>query len=167
MKTIRGWAEALPTKIKDRFYANMRDSEILDEKFSSFKHSVSSAFTWGATPEKHKYWDLVSNGKFDEAELSLTEPEHPESYLSDFKNTLEKLESLLRLGATKSGRYRGQWKEDRFPSYHIRKALGHIVDATESTPTAIDQETGSSHLINAIARLMIAHEQECLLKEAN
>ena len=167
MKTIRQWAEELPPNIKERFYSNMEFQGKMDrfnDNHDSFEDAILSSFRWNKAPEESGYWGLVSEGEFDEAENLL---EKSVSYISDFKNTLEKLESLLKLGATKSGRYRGQWKEDRSPTYHLEKALGHIVKATESAPTAIDEDTGDSHLINAIARLMIAHEQECLLKEAN
>jgi hypothetical protein len=85
-----------------------------------------------------------------------------DKFLSDFKNTLEQVENLLRQGATKEGRYRGQWKLDKWPSFHAAKALGHINEALQEVPSKRDDDTGHSHLINAIARLMIAHEKECL-----
>jgi len=81
-------------------------------------------------------------------------------YLSDFKHTLEQLEKLARHGATKPGRYRCQWREDRDPMYHCMKAMGHLQQATKQYPTLKDPEHGGSHLINTILRLMIANEQE-------
>jgi hypothetical protein len=83
-------------------------------------------------------------------------------YLDDFKSVLDDVEELLQEGAKKPGRFRGQWKEDRHKEYHAEKAISHIDQAypdNEFDHWHKDPETGKSHLINAIARLLIAEQR--------
>jgi hypothetical protein len=85
-----------------------------------------------------------------------------DKFLSDFKNTLEQVESLLQEGAQIDGRYRGQWKVDKWAHYHTAKGIGHARQALEQVPSKRDGDSKRSHFINAIARLMIANEMEFL-----
>ena len=87
-----------------------------------------------------------------------------DKFLSDFKNTLEQVEALLQEGAKIEGRYRGQWKVDKWAHYHTAKGIGHAMQALGQVPSKRDGDSDRSHLINAIARLMIANERECLIE---
>lgn len=76
------------------------------------------------------------------------------SFLSDFNGPVtDSIESVLRQGAKKEGRYRGQWREDTDIKHHVHKAIGHL---GHYLAHGIDKDTGEPHLSNAVARILIA-----------
>jgi hypothetical protein len=70
--------------------------------------------------------------------------------LDEFRDVLNDIESLFQMGR---GKHDTHWSHDRTPSYHVAKAISHI---SKHMIERIDPDTGKSHLVNAVARLLIA-----------
>lgn len=79
--------------------------------------------------------------------------------LSDFKDVLEDVQELMDMS---KGKHKVHWSEDRTKEYHAKKGLGHVMQAIEDPDQGfiIDKDSGKSHLINAIARLLIAAQRD-------
>ena len=64
MKTIKQWLEELPEPYRSQSLANMADIKcqahgVIDpeQKRSSLRGVLMSAFAWSQTPEMFEYWD--------------------------------------------------------------------------------------------------------------
>lgn len=79
--------------------------------------------------------------------------------LSDFKDVLDDVQELFDLS---KGKHKTHWTKDRTKEYHAKKGLGHLMQAIEDPDQGfiIDKDSGKSHLINAIARLLIAAQRD-------
>lgn len=73
--------------------------------------------------------------------------------LDEFRSVLDDVEELFQMGRDK---HHTHWLQDRNPTYHVGKAISHI---SKHITEGIDPDTGKSHLVNAIARLLIAYGQ--------
>lgn len=76
MKTRKEWIDTLPEDIRERAY------KYIDDLSSTLLHStlyfaISCSFVWGETAEGHRFWYLVSKGKFDEARALLIKRKKP------------------------------------------------------------------------------------------
>lgn len=81
--------------------------------------------------------------------------------LSDFKDVLDDVQELFDLS---EGKHKVHWTKDRTKEYHAKKAIGHVYQAMGDLIEpeeyfVIDEDSGKSHDINAIARLLIAAQR--------
>ncbi len=71
MKTTKEWIDTLPADIRERAYKHTEERWL--KKFSAtLRDCILDAFSWNETPEKHIFWSLVAESKFEEARQLLT-----------------------------------------------------------------------------------------------
>jgi len=76
MKTTKEWIDELPEDIRERAY-KYTEEYWLKKNSTTLSACLSGAFIWDGTPEKHYFWLLVSNGKFDKARELLIKNKKP------------------------------------------------------------------------------------------
>lgn len=92
MKTRKEWIDTLPEDIRERAHKHTYDFSTKLLKSTLFD-AIACSFDWDETAEGHRFWHLVSKGKFDQARELLPKKEE----VAETERTLANQESAEQI----------------------------------------------------------------------